>query len=107
MPFISEELYQRLPRRTSDDPPSICVSPYPVPGKWFQWHDFELESRVDQMMRVVKTIRSLRADYNLAKTKVPVHIVCGSMTEKGVLEMYPVRFWIRAETSVRCVMVTR
>ena len=29
MPFISEELFQRLPRRTNKAPPSICVTPYP------------------------------------------------------------------------------
>ena len=29
MPFLTEELYQRLPRRTADAPPSICVTPYP------------------------------------------------------------------------------
>ena len=28
MPFITEELYQRLPR-TKSEHPSICVSPYP------------------------------------------------------------------------------
>ena len=31
MPFISEELYQRLPRRQPNtDAPSICVTPYPT-----------------------------------------------------------------------------
>ena len=29
MPFLMEELFQRLPRRTSNAPPSISVSPYP------------------------------------------------------------------------------
>ena len=29
MPFITEELYQRLPRRSADSPPSICVTSYP------------------------------------------------------------------------------
>lgn len=29
MPFLSEELFQRLPRRTAGAPPSICVTPYP------------------------------------------------------------------------------
>ena len=29
MPFVSEELFQRLPRRTRHEPPSICVTPYP------------------------------------------------------------------------------
>ena len=31
MPFVTEELYQRLPRRTENEPPSICVTPYPQP----------------------------------------------------------------------------
>lgn len=29
MPFITEELYQRLPRRTEGCPPSLCVTSYP------------------------------------------------------------------------------
>ena len=29
MPYVSEELFQRLPRRTDSDPPSIMVTPYP------------------------------------------------------------------------------
>ncbi len=29
MPFLSEELYQRLPRRTENEPLSICITPYP------------------------------------------------------------------------------
>lgn len=31
MPFLSEELFQRLPPRTSSQPPSLCVTPYPEP----------------------------------------------------------------------------
>lgn len=31
MPFLSEELFQRLPPRTPTRPPSICVAPYPEP----------------------------------------------------------------------------
>lgn len=29
MPFVTEELYQRLPRRHVEEPPSICVTQYP------------------------------------------------------------------------------
>lgn len=29
MPFVTEELFQRLPRRSDKAPPSICVTPYP------------------------------------------------------------------------------
>lgn len=31
MPFLSEELFQRLPPRTASEPPSVCVTPYPEP----------------------------------------------------------------------------
>ena len=30
MPFVTEELWQRLPRRPNDSTPSIVVSSYPV-----------------------------------------------------------------------------
>lgn len=29
MPFLTEELYQRLPRRSSEKFPSVTVAPYP------------------------------------------------------------------------------
>ena len=29
MPFLSEELFQRLPRRAGEDIPSVSVAPYP------------------------------------------------------------------------------
>ena len=31
MPFVSEELFQRLPRRGVDCAPSLCVTAYPLP----------------------------------------------------------------------------
>ncbi len=30
MPFISEELFQRLPRWSAQEPPSITVTPFPT-----------------------------------------------------------------------------
>ena len=40
MPFVSEELYQRLPRRSTDCAPSLCVTAYPLPKQvclWLPW----------------------------------------------------------------------
>lgn len=31
MPFVTEELFQRLPRRIPQAPPSLCITPYPEP----------------------------------------------------------------------------
>uniref|UniRef100_A0A8C7PQR9 valine--tRNA ligase n=1 Tax=Oncorhynchus mykiss TaxID=8022 RepID=A0A8C7PQR9_ONCMY len=64
MPFVGEELYQRLPRRRSQDGhPSIHVTPYP-----------ETEE-MEFVMTVVRTIRSLRADYNLTKTRADCEFI--------------------------------
>lgn len=99
MPFVTEELYQRLPRRRPQtDPPSICITSYPDTEEvtflcvllfgWsapcpsaitfsgiclflfqFCWHSEDVDRDMDFIMTVVKTIRSLRADYNLTKTR--------------------------------------
>uniref|UniRef100_A0A8C7CHV8 valine--tRNA ligase n=1 Tax=Oncorhynchus kisutch TaxID=8019 RepID=A0A8C7CHV8_ONCKI len=67
MPFVGEELYQRLPRRRSqDDRSSIHVTPYPETE--FCWHSEDVDRQME-LMTVVRTIRSLRADYKLTKTR--------------------------------------
>uniref|UniRef100_A0A671YP82 valine--tRNA ligase n=1 Tax=Sparus aurata TaxID=8175 RepID=A0A671YP82_SPAAU len=74
MPFVSEELYQRLPRRRpQSDPPSITVTSYPDTEE-FCWNSEEVDRDMEFIMTVVKTIRSLRADYNLTKTRADCKI---------------------------------
>ncbi|KAM4601058.1 valine--tRNA ligase [Polymixia lowei] len=76
MPFVTEELYQRLPRRRpQDNPPSISVTPYPQTDE-FCWHSEDVDRQMDFVMTVVKTIRSLRADYNLTKTRADCYLQC-------------------------------
>ncbi|KAJ9157962.1 hypothetical protein NKR23_g596 [Pleurostoma richardsiae] len=63
MPFISEELWQRLPRRQGDKTPSIMVARYP------EWQD-ELnnpaaEAAYDLVLGSSRGIRSLLAEYAL------------------------------------------
>lgn len=73
MPFITEELFQRLPRRSvSTDPPSICVTPYPEVNQFGWARDEQLEQDVAFMEKIVHDVRSCRTEHNLAKTKVPV-----------------------------------
>uniref|UniRef100_A0AAX7T259 Valine--tRNA ligase n=1 Tax=Astatotilapia calliptera TaxID=8154 RepID=A0AAX7T259_ASTCA len=64
MPFVTEELYQRLPRRKpQSDPPSICVTSYPTTEEVRKRRGGQL------VLNLTDTIRSLRADYNLTKTR--------------------------------------
>ncbi|VDP86385.1 unnamed protein product [Echinostoma caproni] len=68
MPFITEELYQRLPHRAESKQlaPSICVTPYPTPGQVAALRD---EDGVETDFRLVNSIahrlRALRAAYHV------------------------------------------
>ena len=52
MPFVSEELWQRLPRRSSDKAASVHVSRYPKEGNFSQ--DSKAEQDIELMMAVIK-----------------------------------------------------
>uniref|UniRef100_A0A670HVP5 Valine--tRNA ligase n=1 Tax=Podarcis muralis TaxID=64176 RepID=A0A670HVP5_PODMU len=75
MPFVTEELFQRLPRRSPSDPPSICVTPYPSTEQYC-WRDEGLDHTVDFALSIIRAVRSLRADYNLTKTKADCFLQC-------------------------------
>jgi valyl-tRNA synthetase len=63
MPFVTEEIWQRLPH----EGPSIMVAPYPLPepGK----SDVEDEAAMSRVMRLVTAIRTLRATYEVDRKK--------------------------------------
>lgn len=82
MPFLTEELYQRLPRRPCADlAPSICVDAYPEVDE-FPPRNESLEKEVNFMQDLVHKVRSLRADYNLTKTKVHLYVQCSSPSNR-------------------------
>ncbi|OWF42659.1 valine--tRNA ligase-like [Mizuhopecten yessoensis] len=88
MPFISEELYQRLPRRTSSEAPSICVTPYPKSAN-YQDRNSGLEKEVDFVQNVIKSVRSMRSDYNLTnKNKADVYLKCMEQEDAAMLGRY-------------------
>lgn len=75
MPFLTEELYQRLPRRApATDPPSISVTPFPEVSQFAFTRDEPLEEEVVFLERILHEIRGLRSEYNLAKTQVKLYL---------------------------------
>ncbi|KAA1080296.1 hypothetical protein PGT21_001391 [Puccinia graminis f. sp. tritici] len=63
MPFVTEELWQRLPRRPEDATPSICKAAFPT-------HRPVLEAAkaledFDTVFAAVKAVRSIAAPYGL------------------------------------------
>uniref|UniRef100_A0A8C9RSQ2 Valine--tRNA ligase n=1 Tax=Scleropages formosus TaxID=113540 RepID=A0A8C9RSQ2_SCLFO len=88
MPFVTEELFQRLPRRQPyNSPPSISVTPYPETSE-FCWHSVEVDRQMEFVMTVVRTIRSLRADYNLTKTRADCYLQCIDSDTAALVEKY-------------------
>lgn len=65
MPYITEELWQRIPKRPGDETPSIVVSSYPE----FDESAFnpEAEKAYNLVLEIVKGARSLLAQYNILK----------------------------------------
>jgi valyl-tRNA synthetase len=63
MPFLSEELWQRLPRRPHDKTPSITIAPYPEAEASFD--DKPAEEAYELVMSISKAIRSLTASYSV------------------------------------------
>jgi len=62
MPFITEELWQRMPRREGDKE-SIMISPYPLPDESFI--DIIAEETMAFSDEVVHRLRSIRTSYGL------------------------------------------
>jgi len=59
MPFLTEEVWQRLPHEGE----SLMVAPWPSADE--AWLDQEAERRVDVVMQAVRAQRSLRAELNV------------------------------------------
>lgn len=74
IPFVTEELFQRLPGPTVPD--SICLAPYPVanPSRCFE----DAEASMDAVMRNVQSIRSLKAEYGLKPSSAPLVTIMAS-----------------------------
>jgi valyl-tRNA synthetase len=61
MPFLTEELWQRLPRREGDKTPSITVASFPQYLKEFE--DVAAEDEYELLVDTAKGLRSLTAEY--------------------------------------------
>ncbi|HUG52092.1 MAG TPA: valine--tRNA ligase [Vicinamibacteria bacterium] len=80
MPYVTEEIWQRLPHEGA----SIMVAPYPrpEPGK----SDVEDEAAMGRLMRIVTAIRTLRATYEVdRKRRIDVTVVAPAATEAAFI----------------------
>ena len=71
MPFLTEELWQRLPRRPNDTTPSIVKATYPIYNP--DLDDPQSEEAYELLLAVSKSIRSLAAEYSI-KDAATIHL---------------------------------
>jgi valyl-tRNA synthetase len=88
MPFVTEEIWQRL--HSSDKPQNgktIIVAPYPEYDE--SRIDRELEASMQEIQAVVNGIRTVRAEMNVPPSKrADVHVRVGSMELSEALRMH-------------------
>ncbi len=83
MPFLTEELWQRLPRRPGDDTPSITIASYPQFAE--DLSDPAAEEAYDLILDVSKSIRSLTAEYNI-RENAQIYVQLQTQTALRTLE---------------------
>uniref|UniRef100_A0A0G4HWS9 valine--tRNA ligase n=1 Tax=Chromera velia CCMP2878 TaxID=1169474 RepID=A0A0G4HWS9_9ALVE len=108
MPFVSEAVWQRLPRRggtnsNKDEAPSLMIAEWPDredgSGRSLLWRDLEAEAQFGALQRTVEAIRSARAEYGLELskkiTKAKVEVAAGEpsllqtlQAEKNTLSLF-------------------
>lgn len=59
MPFVTEELWQRLPKSGGPQPSSIMLAPFPQPQE--AWRSPAADEAMDFMRKVVTATRGLRS----------------------------------------------
>ena len=73
MPYLTEELWQRLPGVREAHGETICLAPYPVAVE--SRIDAELESSMQRLFELVGRVRNIRAELGLPpKTRVDLYL---------------------------------
>lgn len=98
MPFITEELWQRLPRREGDKTPSICIAEYPeeVP----EFTNPEAEKTFELAIKVSSCIKSVVATSNLKNPKLYVKANNGiSLDKLDLADVYKLCQYLKLSNS--------
>jgi valyl-tRNA synthetase len=85
MPFITEEIWQKLPRQTFlEDMDSIMFTPYPRPDDHFL--DDASDAKFELLMKTIRGIRNLRQTFNVPeRAKAEVVIYATNKDERELL----------------------
>ncbi|XP_069630098.1 valine--tRNA ligase, mitochondrial isoform X3 [Haliaeetus albicilla] len=87
-PFLSEELWQRLPR-APPAPPTLCLAPFPDAARLAHWCCPRVEAQVAAMQEVVRTARALRDVFCLGAARPPVAVRCVAEAQDSLAALGP------------------
>jgi valyl-tRNA synthetase len=66
MPFVTDEIWRRLPLRSEDGAESLMVAAWPDPSALASWRDEDAEASITAVQEVVTAVRGVRARYTIA-----------------------------------------
>eukprot|EP00668_Euglena_longa_P029415 GGOE01036763.1.p1 GENE.GGOE01036763.1~~GGOE01036763.1.p1 ORF type:complete len:1140 (-),score=413.15 GGOE01036763.1:106-3372(-) len=69
LPFLTEELWQRLPKRAGVTSPSIMLAEYPMPVAG--WTDVKAEAQMELVLAIAKAMRATKVNYKMAPKATP------------------------------------
>lgn len=85
MPFVTEEIWQRLRERLALDTDSIMVSAYPHADK--QCIDLQTETEVDWLILLVGSVRTIRGEFSIPYArKIKVLLRCSNKKNRAAYE---------------------
>jgi len=102
MPFVTEELYQRLPRRPNDNCPTISKTRYPSFNTAFEFP--EQVKQFEFVFDVVKTARSMLVNYHIKKNAT-IYITCSDEDLTGLLnsQIFSIKTLVKGLNTVEMV----
>ena len=87
MPFITEEIWQRTRKFTSENGVSIMLSSYPKVDKTFI--NDEIEEELDWLKAAIQAIRTIRSEMSISPAKpIPLYIRNSTPELKQRIEKY-------------------
>jgi valyl-tRNA synthetase len=97
MPFITEELWQRVPRPRSR-PTTLALAPYPLTNEEGESRDAGVDEWMDLLKSVVSAARTIRSEHGVEhKTDVPMSVRSDSAEVLGFLRDHgaAIRFLVK------------
>jgi len=69
MPFVTEEIWGKLPLAASDRAESLMIAAWPDPASLAAWRDEDAEASIAAVQEVVTAVRGVRARYSIPPRK--------------------------------------